>query len=245
MKTLLATLGLVTLSWTPMAQAAEPLVVGVEDTEYLPHYNWDGETYSGFGADILNRFAADEGYELTFRALPVSRLMQAVINGDVDLKYPDNAYWSADLKEGTDLVYSEPVVEAIDGVMVEPANKGAGGEQIKRLGIVLGFTAFAWLDRIESGSVALTKNSSLTGMVRQALAGRIDGAYANLDVVRHVLVELGHAPEALVFDESLPHSVSNYHLSTSTHSDVVAAFDVWMDANPEVIAELKAKHGLN
>ena len=244
MKTLLATIGIATLSWAPLAQSAEPLVIGVENIEYLPHYNWEAGTFSGFGADVLNRFAADEGYELTFRALPVSRLMQAVVNGDVDLKYPDNAFWSADLKGGTDMAYSQPVVEAVDGVMVEPENHGAGVAKIKRLGIVLGFTAFSWMDRIESGSVALTENSSFSGMVRQALAGRIDGAYANQDVVRHVLVELGHEPDALIFDESLSHSVSNYHLSTSTHADVVAAFDAWMDANPEVIAELKVKHGL-
>jgi len=244
MKTLLATLGLATLASAPMVQSAEPLVVGVENIEYLPHYNWEEGSYSGFGADILNRFAADEGYELTYRALPISRLMQAVVNGNVDLKYPDNAYWSADMKDGVEMIYSQPVVEAIDGVMVKPDDLGQSVDQIKRLGTVLGFTAFAWMDRIESGAVALTENSNFSGMVRQALAGRIDGAYANQDVVRRVLSELGEDPDALVFDEGLPHSVSNYHLSSSTHAEVVEKFDAWMAANPDVIAELKAKHGL-
>ncbi|MCG7623909.1 substrate-binding periplasmic protein [Epibacterium sp. Ofav1-8] len=244
MKTLLATLGLATLSWVPMAHSAETLVVGVENIEYLPHYHWDGENYSGFGADVLNRFAEDEGYTLTFRALPISRLMQALVNGDVDLKYPDNSFWSADLKEGKSVTYSEPVVEAIDGVMVLPENLGQPVDTIKRLGTVLGFTAFAWMDRIESGAVALTENSNFSGMVRQALAGRIDGAYANQDVVRRVLTDLGKDADALVFDEGLPHSVSNYHVSSATHPDVVEKFDAWMAANPDVIAELKAKHGL-
>jgi hypothetical protein len=244
MKKLIAALGLATVSWIPTAHSAETVVVGVENIEYLPHYYWDGDSYSGFGADVLNRFAEDEGYTLTYRALPISRLMQAMVNGDVDLKYPDNAFWSADLKEGKSITYSAPVVEAIDGVMVLPENLGQPVESIERLGTVLGFTAFAWMDRIQSGAVALTENSSFSGMVRQALAGRIDGAYANQDVVRRVLTDIGMEAETLVFDEGLPHSVSNYHLSSATHSEVVEKFDAWMAANPDVIAELKSKHGL-
>lgn len=244
MKTLLAPLSLVTLSFAPLVAFAEPLTVGVETIEYLPHYNWDGESYTGFGADLLTRFAADEGYEITWKPLPVKRLMQAVANGDVDLKYPDNAFWSADVKEGKPMVYSQPVIAAIDGVMVKPANLGKPVEEISRLGIVLGFTAFSWMDRIEAGSVTLTENTSFNGMAKQALNDRIDGAYANTDVARRVLVDLGEAPDALVFDESLPHSAADYHLSSSTRADVVERFDAWIAAYPEVVAELKAKHGL-
>lgn len=244
MKTLLASFTLAALTLAPLTAVAEPITIGVETIEYLPHYNWDGESYTGFGADVLNRFAADEGYEITWRPLPITRLMQAVANGDVDLKYPDNAYWSAEIKEGKPMVYSAPVVEAIDGVLVKPENLGKPVEEVTRLGIVLGFTAFSWLDRINSGAVTLTENSSFSGMAKQALNGRIDGAYANTDVARRVLVDLGEAPEALVFDESLPHSASNYHVSSSKRPEVVAKFDAWMAAHPEVIAELKAKHGL-
>jgi len=245
MKTLFAALGLVTLSWAPLILSAEPLVVGVENTQYLPHSNWDGETYSGFGADIMTRFAADEGYEVTFRPLPVARLMQALVKGEVDLKYPDNAYWGGDLKDGVDVAYSQPVVEVIDGVVVIPENRGMGVEEVDRLGIVMGFTPFLWLDQIESGSVTVNKNASLSGLVRQALAGRVDATYANQDVVSHVLVEMGEAPDALVLAEELPQSNSNFHLSSSTRTDVVAAFDAWMEANPEVIAELKATYDLD
>lgn len=222
---------------------AETLVVGVENIEYLPHYNWDGENYTGFGADLLAAFAADSGYDLQFKALPITRLMQAVVSGDVDLKYPDNAYWSSDLKNEVTMSYSDVVVAAIDGVMVLPAKQGQPVEEINKLGTVLGFTAYSWLDRINAGKVELAENSNFVGMVRQALAGRIDGAYANQDVVRRVLRELGKEEEALVFDESLPHSVSNYHLSSSTRGDVVAAFDNWLASNEERVAELKAKHG--
>ncbi|WP_294225745.1 transporter substrate-binding domain-containing protein [uncultured Shimia sp.] len=221
---------------------AERLVVGVENIEYLPHYNWDGTNYTGFGADLLSAFAADEGFEIEFKALPITRLMQAVVTGDVDLKYPDNAYWSSELKDGQGMVYSEVVAEAIDGVMVLPDQVGRPVEEVERLGTVLGFTPYSWLDRINAGDADLTENASFIGMVRQALVGRIDGAYANQDVVRRVLRELGKDEDALVFDESLPHSVSNYHLSSTSRPDVVEAFNVWLAANGDTVAALREKH---
>ncbi len=241
MKHLIAAAGL-TLASISGEASAERLVVGVENIEYLPHYNWDGETYSGFGADLLTAFAEDQGYELEFKALPITRLMQAVVTGDVDLKYPDNAYWSSELKDGQGLVYSEVVVEAIDGVMVLPDNLGRSTDNVEQLGTVLGFTPYSWLDLINSGDVNLRENSSFIGMVRQTLVGRIDGAYANQDVIKRVLRELGKDEDALVFDEGLPHSVSNYHVSSRSRADVVEAFNTWLAENGETVASLRAKH---
>lgn len=228
----------------PSVGQAELLVVGVEDIQYLPHYQWDGKTYTGFGAELLSKFAEDEGYEIEFQALPVSRLMRAVVNGDVDLKYPDNAYWSSDLKSDAGVVYSQTVVEAIDGVMVLPDHKNRPVEELEKLGTVLGFTPYTWLDRIETGDVALSENKSFESLIRQVIAGRTDGAYANLDVFTYALGEMGETADALVFDDSLPHSVSSYHLSTSTRADVVSKFDTWLIENAELVAELKGKHGL-
>ncbi len=241
MKNVIAAVGL-SLACMAGAATAERLVVGVENIEYLPHYNWDGQNYTGFGADLLTAFAEDQGYELEFKALPITRLMQAVVTGDVDLKYPDNAYWSAELKDGQGVVYSDVVIEAIDGVMVLPEHVGRSADEVDQLGTVLGFTPYSWLDRINNGDVKLKENSSFIGMVRQALVGRIDGAYANQDVIRRVLRELGKDETALVFDENLPHSVSNYHLSSSNRADVVEAFNIWLAENGETVASLRSKH---
>lgn len=243
MKTILAAGTLVLASLSATTSYADTLVVGVENIDYLPHYKWDGETYTGFAADVLSAFAADEGHELQFKALPIKRLMQAVVSGDVDLKYPDNAYWSAELKSSVDMRYSDVVEVTVEGVMVTPDNLGKPVDDIQQLGTVLGFTAFSWLDRINAGQVALVENPNFSGMVRQALAGRIDGAYANVHVLDRVLRDLGQDEGALVFDESLPHSQAEYHLSSSTRGDIVAAFNDWLAANQETVAALKAKHG--
>ncbi|MBO9395942.1 transporter substrate-binding domain-containing protein [Shimia sp. R9_2] len=243
MKTILAagTFALASLSGT--ASLAETLVVGVENIDYLPHYKWDGNSYTGFAADVLSAFAADEGHELQFKALPINRLMQAVVSGDVDLKYPDNAYWSAGLKSGVEMHYSTVVESTVEGVMVVPENLGKPVDEIAQIGTVLGFTAFSWLDRIEAGQVTLKENPNFSGLVRQALAGRIDGAYANVHVLNRVLSEMGQDEGALVFDESLPNSQADYHLSSSTRGDIVDSFNAWFAANQDTVAALKEKHG--
>ncbi len=216
-------------------------VVGVENIEYFPQYSWDGKSYSGFARDLLDAFAKDKGHSFEYRALPVSRLFQDFTEGKLDLKYPDNPLWSSDMKAGKSVVYSQPVVAYIDGVNVAPARKGLGADAVKTLGLVRGFTAWDWMDRIKAGSVTLQENSTFPGLVGQALMGRVDGAYANVAVVAWTLEQQGKSG-GLVFDPALPHSRSNYHLSSIKHPALVAEFNDWMAANAAKVAELKAKY---
>ena len=221
--------------------AAESFVVGVENIDYRPHYGMENGEYTGFGRAVLDAFAADTGHELEYRALPIKRLFQALVDGEIDAKYPDNAYWSAGLKEGADVVYSDPVVSYIDGVLVPKDAVGEGPGRIETLGTVTGFTPWAWTDRIESGAVSVSENPRFSSLVKQAIGGRIDGLYSNVSVAAFRLEEIGQA-DALVFDPDLPHTASDYHLSTTTEPGLVEAFDAWMAENADKVAALKAEY---
>lgn len=222
---------------------AEELTVGVENLQYLPHYTVENGEYAGFGRAVLDAFAADTGHTLVYEPLPVNRLFKGLVEGKVDLKYPDNSYWSTDLKDGKNVVYSEPVVTYVDGVNVLPERVGQGAENIETLGLVTGFTAWAWKDRIDSGASRRSENADFEALVKQTLAGRVDGAYANTAVVAYQLDRMGQ-DGALVFDADLPHTRDTYHLSTTTHPEVIEEFNAWMAANPEKLAELKAEYGV-
>ena len=235
-----AILGFAMVGVATVAQG-ESLTVGVEDLDYLPHYANESGVYSGFGAAILDAFAADEGYELTYRPLPVARLFKIFVEGGVDLKYPDNSFWSGDLKEGKDVVYSVPVTPYIDGVLVTPATFGKPADTYDRLGLVAGFTAWDWLDRINAGTVKTAENASFNALVRQALSGRVEAIYANVAVANAQLRQLGE-PDALRFDDGLPHTRSNYHLSSIKRPDVIARFDAWMEANAAKVDALRAEY---
>lgn len=223
---------------------AQTYLVGVENIEYFPQYAYRDGEYLGFARALLDRFAKDKGYSFEYRALPVARLFASFVEGSLDLKYPDNAYWSADIKKGSAVVYSQPVVAYVDGVNVPRAAVGKGPDAIKALGIVRGFTAWDWLDRIGAGKVDLRENNSFTALLKQTTMGRVDGAYGNVAVVNHLLEADLKEPGALVFDPGLPHTRSNYHLSSIRHPKLIEEFNGWMAANTAVIDALKTEYAV-
>ena len=221
---------------------ADTISIAVETTEYMPEYATEDGVYKGFFRDLFDAFAKAKGHTVDYKPLPIVRGNQALINGEVDAKFPDNAFWAQDMKGGAKVVYSDPVIAYIDGVSVLPDKKGAKVEEMKTLGTVTGFTPFDYLDLIKAGKVEMKENPSLEGLIQQALAGRVDGAYASVAVINYQLDKMGKSA-GLVFAAGLPHTKSGYSLSSIKHPELVAEFNQWMKDNASMIADLKAKTG--
>ncbi len=222
------------------ARAENAYVVGVEKVPYLPHYAWAEGQYTGFARELFDAFAADQSYALTFEALPVKRLSHTFfVQKSLDCKYPDNPNWVRGLRMGVDVHYSDPVVEYIDGVMVLPENKGKKHE-LQTLGTVLGFTPWDFLSDIEKGDVQLSENTSLQSLLHMTAKGRLDGSYVNVSVAKERLREMGLV-NALVFDDSLPHTRDSYYLSSIDHPAVIEDFNSWMQENADTVVHLKKK----
>lgn len=231
------------LALTSLSARAADLIVGVEDLDYAPYATVSDGEYGGFARAVLDAFAADAGHRLIYRPLPVNRLYKALVDGRIDLKYPDNPTWAPRLKAGVSVSYSAPVVRYVNGVMVRPELLGRAPEAVKLLGTVAGFRMPPWRPHIKAGTTRRTENANLAALIRQVLMGRIDGAYANVAVVAAHLARMKQAG-SLAFDPGLPHATGSYHLSTTTSPAIVAAFDAWMAANPERLNALKAAHGI-
>ncbi len=226
------------------AQAEGPAyVVGVEQLDYFPLYAVREGRYVGAAREILDAFAADAGLRLEYRPLPVKRLYSDLLTGEIDFKFPDSPDWAGEQKRGHRVVYSAPVIEFIDGVMVTPERRGRGLDGFRVLGTVAGFTPFAWLDTIAAGEVTLVENPRFALLLRQVQTGRVDGAYANIAAANHALDAELNMPGALVFDPGLPHARDHYRLSTTRHAEVIAAFDAWLSANPGRVAAIKERLG--
>ncbi len=226
------------------ALAQDSYVVGVEDITYMPHYNWNGQEYGGFARLLLDSFAKDKGHTFSYEPLPIKRLFNAFLSQkSVDFKYPDNPIWSANMREGVDVAYSDPVVEYIDGVFVLPENKG-NVDNLKTLGTVLGFTAWDYKGDIDSGKITVSENSNLESLLKMAIAGRVDAAYCNIAVGRQKLQEMGQEGK-LVFDPALPHTRANYLVSSVKHPEVIKEFNEWMAANAGTIDAMKKKWGVS
>lgn len=223
-------------------------VIGVERIQYLPYYTYDTDEYSGFARELFDMFAKDEGISFEYKVLPVRRLFKDFLKGKnspLDFKFPDHKYWKKDLKEGKGVKYSNPVIGYIDGVMVLPKNIKKGKPDLKTLGTARGFTPWDYLGDIKNKTIKVSENNSFTGLLNQAINGRIDGAYINISVAEHNLANIIKNPGKLVFNASLPHTKSAYHLSSTKHPDMIKKFDDWMKKNEGSIASLKQKWKLD
>lgn len=223
----------------------EVYTVLVQDYEALPPYSTyvDG-VYGGFNRELLDLFAAKRDYVFEYVALPVKRLFVEFARGVGDLKYPDNPNWALHIKKDAEIAYSAPVVEYVNGVMVRPADKGAGIGRIGRLGLVAGWTPLGFQEEIESGTIELVENNSYDGLLKQAILGRIDGAYSNVATSRYYLRNALDDPGGLVFDEGLPHVRNARSLASIHHPELIAAFDRFLEESADEIAELKQLHAV-
>lgn len=225
------------------AFAQQTYVVGVEAASFLPHYSVDAEgNYKGFARDLLDMFAEQIGVRLAYKPLPADGLLPALLEGEVDFKYPDNPNWAAPAKADYQLYYSQPAVDIVDGVMVAPRRVGLGLEQLRRLAVVDGWTPWGYEARIKTNQMLLVSSDDLPHMMRQALLKDADGAYYNIVVATYYLDNIRAKPGALVFDPDLPHTRSTYNLSSIKHPELMQRFDQFLSARQTDIAALKAKY---
>lgn len=221
---------------------AEHYVIGVEDLEYYPIYaKHDGE-YTGFARELLDQYAESNGHTFEYKMLPVKRLYSDFIKGKLDFKFPDSNYWQADAKKGTNIVYSDPVLEYIDGVLVAPENIGKGKDHLKTLGAPRGFSPWDYMDDISNKTIALKEGNSLSNLLKMAKSKRIDGVYSNVVVIRYFLENSDFNNDLVIFDKDLPHTRANYHLSSIQHPQIIAEFNAFLSSHKAELDALKAKH---
>jgi hypothetical protein len=227
-----------------LAQAhAETFRIGVELQPYMPYSDVQDGQYQGYGRELLDAFAAHQGYVFVYQPLPVRRLLSDFLNGKVDFKYPDHPRWNADLKQAHQVYFSQATAPSIDGVLVKPQRLGAGKDSLKRLGTQRGFTPWPYLDDIKAGRILLVQANQIDSLVAMALNDRVDGVYLNPQVVKY---RLRNSPEesALVFDRSLAYQDDHYLLSSIKHPQVIEQFDAFLTSQAAVVQALKDRHGI-
>jgi len=227
----------------PSAFAKTKFVIGTEDTKALPESEGDEDKYVAYFKDLLNDFAQSKDFEFEFKAYPNPRLLVSFLNGNIDFKCPDNREWAVDKKGSTKISYSDSLAEAVEGVLVQPKNLSRGLADFHTLGLRLGFTPVAFQELIHEGKVLVETNTLLSGLMMQAILGRIDGVYYNIDSANVVLEKMGK-PGKLVFNPRLPSLRVAYSISSIKNEKVIAELNQYMKTHKAKIAELKKKHRL-
>jgi len=101
------------------------------------------------------------------------------------------------------------------------------------------------LDDIKLGKIELSENNSISGLLRQVIAGRLDGAYMNVAVASFHLNNIMRQQVPLILDKGQPHTRSVYHASSITQPDIIQEFNVWLDQNTQRIKDLQHKWAIS
>lgn len=217
-------------------------VVGVENINHYPHYTIEENQWTGFGREVLDAFAKKHGYRFIYKPYPVKRLMEQNWKQKIDLMFPDNPIWLAERKKGINIHYSDTFVEVIEGTMVLPENKGTGVGRIKKLGIIMGFTAVSYSDYISKGEIEIKEGYDSQSLLSMTKMGRIDGAYMAVDCAYHILKDVMKAPGSLVFDPDLPYDKYAYLLSTTNYPKLIDKFNTFIAEENMMIRRLIKKY---
>lgn len=223
---------------------AEHLIIGVEDLNYYPIYHFSQGQYTGAASEIINHFAKLNNHTVTYKSYPITRLNKQYLTGELDFRFPDNAYWAQEQKSGYEITYSNSVIDFIDGVMVLPSNqrKEHNQDTLKKLGTVRGFTAWDYLERIKNGSIKINETTNLSSLIKRTMNGRDDGAYFNIDVAYYFLNNTLNKPQALIFDPNLPHTKSSYSLSSFKRPAIIKQFNQFLIEQADWINNVKLKY---
>ncbi len=223
---------LITLLSLPFSSYSKELIVGVENIDYLPYYGIEHGNYSGFMRDLLDAFAKEYKHTTKYEILPVKRLFNDMVSKKLDIKLPDHPNWSSDLKKDANLLYSQPVVNATEAVLVKKENEKKSADQIKTIGTVAGFTAFALLDLINTKKISIVELPNLHGLIQHLLQNRVDAIYVEKLVALNVLTKMNKKSDDIAMYDKLPFDAHPFMASfQKKHDDVLKEFNIFLSSS--------------
>ena len=221
----------------------EELVIGVEDIAYYPYFDFKTQDPS-FSKDLLDKFADDNGHQITYLPLPISRFSTWLFEENIDFKFPDNRRWQEawDTRNLT-IYFSDDVVRMTTGTVILSKNKGKKAESIRNIGTITGFLPTQWLEQIKQGKVKLIEDSSPKVLVNQLTHNIVDGLDIDLAVANYHLHEL-QQEETLVLSQTASRQVFAYQLSSVKYPFIIEQFNRWLEKNQLFINKLKKQYGI-
>jgi polar amino acid transport system substrate-binding protein len=238
----LAVLGIAMLFCAASTSAQQAFIVGTEDINFYPHYDFTRADSNGFANEVLKLFAAEYGYSFSFQPLPVKRLYHELDNL-VDFVYPDNPKWARLQTADAARVFSEPLIYNLGTTMVLPQHKNMRLAQFRTLAVIHGFTPTAWLSLRDQHRFKLYEVPNAVSALNLVLKGQLDGADVEYNVAQQILREQNQEG-ALVVAEQLPMTRVSFHLSTARHPQVLQQFNRFLLSHQAQINALKQKYQL-
>ncbi|WP_414829189.1 hypothetical protein [Alteromonas sp. H39] len=222
---------------------ADTFIVGAQNIQYYPHYDFSQENDKGLAWAILEAYADRSGHELIYYDMPVKRLQLEMLKGNVDFVYPDNPKWYNQIIPASDKFFSTPLTRALGGTIVNPDDVGKGLDRIQRLSIPLGFTPVNWQSRVDQNLTRLVTVTDTLSALYLLKKNRVDAANLEYSVTQYLaLTSPQYGPFTL--DPALPHDNVGFMLSTINHPEVILDINNFIRTHGELIESLKQKYNL-
>jgi polar amino acid transport system substrate-binding protein len=221
---------------------ADSFVIGIEQIDYYPHYDFSQRQKRGYFFDLIQLFSDKTGHQFKFMPLPVKRLYSSTTSG-IDLIYPDNPLWQQYMEPGTDKFYSSPVIFTLGSTLVKPELQHITLEKFRSLAVIHGFVPTQWLALKSQHKYRMVDVPDVASALGLVLKGRLDGANIEFNVAQHYLRSIA-AQDQLVIAEQLPFTQLPFLMSTVKHPQLLAQFDLFLQENAAEVVALKRKYQL-
>ncbi len=234
---------LLTLTISSPFVCAETYIVGAQDIEYYPYYNFSSEHDKGLGRAILDAFSKKTGHNFIYLSMPVKRLQIELTKGNVDFVFPDNPEWYNQITHKLGKVYSKPLTDTFAVTLVRKEKQGAELSHISKLATPEGFSPVKWKQQIKNGSVEVIGVSSIYEGLRLLQSNKVDA----FDVEYHAsLYFIQRFPQSASFvaDLTLPNNVVSFSLSTLNHPEIIDELNTFLLTNSGEINDIKERYGI-
>ncbi|MCW8091235.1 hypothetical protein [Alteromonas sp. ASW11-130] len=233
----------VLLPVTYAAAQTQTYVIGAEQLDYYPHFDFARPYDKGFAWKVLQRFATKHNIKFKYISLPPKRLKLELQKGTIDFAYPDNPRWEQKGLTRINKVYSQGLALGVYGTMVQANALGNKIDKFRRLAYPNGFTPVKWEGLLNEYNIETLKTYDAMGAIRAVLRGRADGADIEFNVATY-LTSTSVDKQKLVLDPELPFSVVHFSLSTIAYPKIIEKLDTFLIEEKDFIDELKAHYRL-
>jgi len=222
---------------------AEKFIVGAQNIEYFPHYDFTSPIDKGLGWAILEAFSKKSGHEFLYLSMPTRRLQMEMLKGNVDFVYPDNPGWYNQITKTKDKYFSQPLTQAITGTLVKTENAGKGIDAIKRIAMPLGFTPVNWQSRIDNSLTQIIWVTSTYSGLSMLQLNRVDATDLEYHVAQHFSLRTQQLGQ-FTLDLTLPHNEIPFMLSSLRHKKVIDELNSFIQNNPDIIGEINMRYNI-